>query len=42
VDGEKVMIENALNACDNNKTAAAAMLGITRATIHSKIKHYDL
>jgi transcriptional regulator with PAS, ATPase and Fis domain len=39
---EKESILQALEACHGNKRAAAAALGITRTTLYSKLKKYDI
>lgn len=39
---EQKAILDALEACGGNKKAAAEMLGITRATLYSKLKKYDI
>jgi DNA-binding NtrC family response regulator len=39
---EKVQIERALEACGGNREKAAALLGISRATIFRKIREYNL
>jgi two-component system response regulator AtoC len=39
---EKRSIAEALKACDGNRTKAAERLGISRRTLHRKIKEYDL
>jgi DNA-binding NtrC family response regulator len=39
---ERSMIENALQECDNNISAAAGKLGITRQTLYNKAKKYGL
>jgi len=39
---EKESILQALDACHGNKRAAAEMLGITRTTLYSKLKKYDI
>jgi transcriptional regulator of acetoin/glycerol metabolism len=39
---EKEQIRQALEAADGNRTRAARMLGISRATIFRKIKEYGL
>ena len=41
-ENEKEQIQAALRATDGNKTRAAKMLGISRATIFRKIKEYGL
>lgn len=40
--GEKWRISEALKRCSGNKTAAARMLGMDRATIYRKMKKYGL
>ncbi len=39
---EKKMISAALSKCSNNLSAAAAKLGISRPTLYSKMKKYEL
>lgn len=39
---EKILIEKALRKYDNNISAVAAELGISRPTLYSKIKKYEL
>lgn len=39
---EKAMIQEALLACENNKTKAMKMLGISRRTFYRKLKNYGL
>ena len=39
---EKQQIAQALASCDGNRTRAAKMLGISRATIFRKVKQYEL
>jgi transcriptional regulator with PAS, ATPase and Fis domain len=39
---EKVLIQNALERNKDNLSAIAAELGITRPTLYSKIKKYNL
>ncbi len=39
---ERLHIEETLRLVDDNKSEAARRLGITRATLHNKIKKYDL
>jgi DNA-binding NtrC family response regulator len=41
-DAERVMILNALKKHNNNRTRAAEDLGISRRTMHRKLKHYEL
>ncbi len=41
-DMEKTMIENALLKHENNHSAAANQLGITRQTLYNKIKRYGI
>jgi len=41
-NNEKELIVNALKKTGNNKTKAAEILGISRKTIHRKIKEYSL
>ena len=41
-DMEKTMIENALIKYENNHSAAANQLGITRQTLYNKIKRYGI
>lgn len=39
---EETELQQALDACDGNKTQAARMLGMPRSTFFSKLKKYDL
>ena len=39
---EKILIEKALRKYDNNISAVAAELGISRPTLYSKIRKYEL
>lgn len=39
---EKENIIKALNLCDNNKTKASEMLGISRTALHHKIRKYNI
>lgn len=39
---EKLLIKNALNATNNNKSKAARLLNITRKTLYNKIEQYDI
>jgi len=41
-EAEKQMILRALKACDDNRTRAAAQLGISRRTLHRKLKEYGV
>ena len=41
-DKEKITIERALQEADHDKTKTAKFLGITRATLYTKIKKYNL
>jgi transcriptional regulator with PAS, ATPase and Fis domain len=41
-DMEKIHIQKALKETDNNKSKAAALLGISRDTLYKKIQKYDL
>lgn len=41
-DVEKKAIEATLRETEDNKSEAARRLGITRATLHSKLKKYGL
>ncbi|MCG1036190.1 sigma-54-dependent transcriptional regulator [Polaribacter sargassicola] len=41
-ENEKVLIINALEEVDNNKTKAAKLLNITRKTLYNKMKEYNL
>ncbi|HOW97753.1 MAG TPA: sigma-54 dependent transcriptional regulator [Kiritimatiellia bacterium] len=41
-EAEKQLILRALKACDDNRTAAARQLGISRRTLHRKLKEYGL
>ncbi len=41
-DAEKILIKNALKRNNENMSAVAAELGITRPTLYSKIKKYNL
>ena len=40
-DTERQQIRAALDACRGNKTKAAALLGISRRTLHRKLKEWD-
>jgi two-component system response regulator HydG len=40
-DVEREVILATLDSCDGNKSEAARVLGITRATLHKKLKKYD-
>ncbi len=42
VELEKLAIEHALRVCENNKTRAAQLLGISRQTLRTKLKEYAL
>ena len=39
---EKKHIQNALQACDGNRTRAADKLGLNVRTLRNKIKQYEL
>jgi len=39
---EKLAIQHALGVCDGNKTKAATLLGISRQTLRTKLKEYEL
>ena len=39
---EKELIAKALNESNWQKTKAASLLGITRATLYAKVKHYNI
>ena len=39
---EKQLIINALRQTGNNKSKAAALLGIDRKTLYNKLKHYEI
>ncbi len=39
---EKMLIEHALNECGGNRTKAAEKLGISRRTLHRKLKLYNM
>lgn len=41
-DAEKALIIEALRKTGNNKTSAAQRLGISRRTLHRKLKEYDI
>lgn len=41
-EAEKQLILRALKACDDNRTAAARQLGISRRTLHRKLKEYGM
>ncbi|MBU1909015.1 MAG: sigma-54 dependent transcriptional regulator, partial [Verrucomicrobia bacterium] len=41
-EAEKQLILRTLKACDDNRTRAAAQLGISRRTLHRKLKEYGL
>ena len=41
-DAERLMLQNALKATDGNRTKAAEQLGISRRTLHRKLKEFDL
>ena len=42
VDLERAEIEQALRECGNNKTRAAEILGISRRTLHRRLREYAL
>jgi DNA-binding protein Fis len=37
-----ILISEALNICEGNRSKAAKLLGLSRPTIHSKIEKYRL
>ena len=39
---EQKAVENALIACNNNKSKAAQLLGISRSRLYKKIKTYNI
>ena len=39
---ERVLIERALNECGGNRSRAAEKLGISRRTLHRKLKLYNI
>jgi two-component system, NtrC family, nitrogen regulation response regulator NtrX len=39
---DKVKIETTLDTCNGNVSRSAAMLGISRETLHNKIRRYDI
>jgi two-component system response regulator HydG len=39
---ERGLIQQTLAACQNNRSAAARALGVSRVTLHKKIKQYGL
>jgi DNA-binding NtrC family response regulator len=39
---EKTLIEEALNACDNNQVGASKLLGMNRTTLRKKITAYEI
>jgi DNA-binding NtrC family response regulator len=39
---ERTLIQQTLEACQNNRSSAARALGISRVTLHKKIKQYGL
>jgi two-component system response regulator HydG len=41
-DNERMLILKALKQTDYNKTKAAEILGVSRRTLHNKIKEYEL
>ncbi|RMD80084.1 MAG: hypothetical protein D6820_07250, partial [Lentisphaerae bacterium] len=41
-NNEKALIERALRECGGNRTRAAQQLGISRRTLHRKLKQYNL
>jgi transcriptional regulator with PAS, ATPase and Fis domain len=41
-EGERIMIEATLRQHGNNKTKAAAILGISAKTLHAKVRQYSL
>jgi len=41
-DAEKMLIENSITKYNGNMSAVATELGITRPTLYSKIKKYEL
>lgn len=42
LENEKMLLEDALDACDWNKKAAAQRLGISRSTLYSKMRKYQI
>ena len=39
---ERILIERALNECGGNRSRAAEKLGISRRTLHRKLKLYNI
>jgi len=39
---ERALIQQTLESCQNNRSSAARVLGVSRVTLHKKIKQYQL